>query len=436
MTRSCRKSAASLRKKQSEFVANVSHELRTPLTSIKGACETIRDNPDMDDETRDFFLDMALNESDRMTRIVSDLLVLSRLDNKKTQWKVETFDLCQSVQRILYAMNSTILEHNHKVSFSQEDNAIPNLTADRERIEQVVINLISNAIKYTPDGGKISVVVTSSANTITLQVIDNGIGIPKEDLSHIFERFFRVEKSRTSETGGTGLGLAIAKELIEAHQGTISLDSEYGRGTTVTVTLPVSHGGHSRFDDSRFEIEAQVWTDVEGRQFCIHIRVDDRYQIDACKGKDAQVAILAEVVFLVLEYLFELRFLAFDAVAHWQHILVTLRIRVVVHDVDVGLGVVPEHLVVPSECVGTSEESSVDDGQFPILAVIDLPCTRQHQSQPHGTYGVGCEVPFVALLLDALLEQAVDDGCVQRQSVIIFQQQDVASHTQGVGCGG
>ncbi len=222
-----------------EFVANVSHELRTPLTSIKGACETIRDNPDMDDDTRDFFLDMALNESDRMTRIVSDLLVLSRLDNKKTQWKVETFDLCLSIQRILSAMTATIHEHNHKVTFSQEDNEIPHLTADRERIEQVVINLISNAIKYTPDGGRISVVVTSAAGTITLQVIDNGIGIPKEDLSHIFERFYRVEKSRTSETGGTGLGLAIAKELIEAHQGTITLDSVYGKGTTVTVTLPV-----------------------------------------------------------------------------------------------------------------------------------------------------------------------------------------------------
>ena len=172
-----------------------------------------------------------------MTRIVSDLLVLSRLDNKRTQWKVETFDFCRSVSRLIDVMHVDIESRHHTVTLDAQEN-VPPLTADKERIEQVVINLISNALKYTPDGGKIGVEIAYANEKITLRVRDNGIGVPEEDLQHIFERFYRVEKSRTSETGGTGLGLAIARELIEAHQGTISMSSTLGVGTTVEVTLP------------------------------------------------------------------------------------------------------------------------------------------------------------------------------------------------------
>ncbi len=226
-----------LDKSRREFVANVSHELRTPLTSIKGACETVMEDPDMPPETREYFLDMALTESDRMTRIVSDLLVLSRLDNKRTQWKLETFDAAKSVQRLIEVMRVDIEARHHMVTFhAQED--LPTLTADKERVEQVVINILSNSVKYTPEGGKIDVSVTGAEEKITIRVSDNGIGVPAEDLAHIFERFYRVEKSRTSETGGTGLGLAIAKELIEAHGGTIDMESTYGQGSTVTIVLP------------------------------------------------------------------------------------------------------------------------------------------------------------------------------------------------------
>ncbi len=226
-----------LDKSRREFVANVSHELRTPLTSIKGACETVLEDPEMPEETRAYFLDMALTESDRMTRIVSDLLVLSRLDNKRTQWKVETFDIAKSVQRLIEVMRVDIESRRHTVEFVADEN-MPPITADKERIEQVVINILSNSVKYTPEGGQIDVSVSSLGEKVSITVSDNGIGVPKEDLEHIFERFYRVEKSRTSETGGTGLGLAIARELIEAHSGTIRMDSELGRGSTVTIELP------------------------------------------------------------------------------------------------------------------------------------------------------------------------------------------------------
>ena len=223
-----------------EFVANVSHELRTPLTSIKGATETVRMDTDMDEDTRNYFLDMVLTESDRMTRIVSDLLTLSRLDNKRTKWNIETFDVRQSLRHLCEALLSNIEAHHHTLSLGFDKN-VPSITGDRQRIEQVFINILSNAIKYTPDGGHIDVKLMKSSNSdsVTVRISDNGMGIPEEDLAHLFERFYRVEKSRTQDAGGTGLGLAIAKELVEAHGGTITITSEVGKGTSVAIELPV-----------------------------------------------------------------------------------------------------------------------------------------------------------------------------------------------------
>ena len=220
-----------------EFVANVSHELRTPLTSIKGATETILSDPDMEEEMREYFLDMVLSESDRMTRIVSDLLVLSRLDNKRTQWQVEVFDMPASVHRLCEVMRTDLEAHGHTITCTVEEN-LPPVTGDRQRLEQVFINIISNAIKYTPEGGRIDVVLFRENDKLVTTVADNGVGIPDEDIAHIFERFYRVEKSRTSDTGGTGLGLAIAKELVEAHGGQISLQSRLNEGTKVRIDLP------------------------------------------------------------------------------------------------------------------------------------------------------------------------------------------------------
>ena len=223
-----------------EFVANVSHELRTPLTSIKGATETVRSDPEMDRPTREYFLDMVLTECDRMTRIVSDLLTLSRLDNKRTKWNTETFDVRQSLRRLIEVMMSDLESHHHKVTFGCDKN-VPEITADRQRIEQVFINIISNAIKYTPDGGHIDIkLMNSPGGRITVKITDNGVGIPDEDVGHLFERFYRVEKSRNQDAGGTGLGLAIAKELVTAHGGEIYVNSKVGVGTSVTIELPVA----------------------------------------------------------------------------------------------------------------------------------------------------------------------------------------------------
>lgn len=231
-----------LDKSRREFVANVSHEMRTPLTSIKGACETILADPDMSEDMEKFFLGMAVDECDRMTRIVSDLLVLSRLDNKRTQWKIETIDTSSELLHICEIMKVDADAHSHKLTFVPNGN-LPEITADKERIEQVFINVISNAIKYTPDGGKIELSASAcklgKAAGVEVRIKDNGIGIPAEDIPHLFERFYRVEKSRTSETGGTGLGLAIAKEIVDAHGGEIRIESVMGAGTCVIVRLPV-----------------------------------------------------------------------------------------------------------------------------------------------------------------------------------------------------
>ncbi len=220
-----------------EFVANVSHEMRTPLTSIKGACETILNDRGMAPDMEEFFLHMAVDECDRMTRIVSDLLVLSRLDNKRTQWHIQSFDTDKALTHICEVMKVDADAHSHELVYSPE-RPLPTITADRERVEQVMINILSNAIKYTPDGGKIELSARGVPGGISMTVRDNGIGIPEEDIPHLFERFYRVEKSRTTETGGTGLGLAIAKEIVEAHGGSISITSELGKGSAVTVFLP------------------------------------------------------------------------------------------------------------------------------------------------------------------------------------------------------
>lgn len=224
-----------------EFVANVSHELRTPLTSIMGAAETILGDPDMEPEVRMDFLDMVMTESERMMRIVSDLLVLSRLDSRRTPWNIEQFSLAESVRRLCDVVHSSVESHGHTLTFRAEEG-LPEITADRQRIEQVILNILSNAIKYTPDGGKIDVAVSAlpkNKDRLLVTVADNGVGVPKEDLDHLFERFYRVEKSRTSDAGGTGLGLAIAKELIEAHGGEIHMESTVGKGSTVTIEIPV-----------------------------------------------------------------------------------------------------------------------------------------------------------------------------------------------------
>ncbi len=230
---------ALLEKNRREFIANVSHELRTPLTSVKGATETIIEDPDMPPAIKQRFLEIVMNESDRMTRIVQDLLVLSRLDNRRMSWRPTKFDLASAVEAMCTALETEAHSHSHTLDIvKQTDEAMP-IFADKERIEQVITNIIGNAIKYTPDGGSITVTLgLTDEQMYFVAVKDTGVGIPKEDLPHLFERFYRVDKSRSTEAGGTGLGLSIAKDIVDAHNGKLLVDSEFSKGTTVTIVLP------------------------------------------------------------------------------------------------------------------------------------------------------------------------------------------------------
>ncbi|MBO4264472.1 MAG: HAMP domain-containing protein [Clostridia bacterium] len=227
-----------LEKARREFVADVSHELRTPLTSIKGMTETVLSDPEMPAEVREGFLKIAIDECDRMTRIVGDLLMLSKLDSNKNQWQISEFSPSEMLSHLCRAMRVDAEKHGHTLSLDIMPD-MPNITADRGKIEQVIVNVISNSIKYTPDGGKIDVSAEANKMRVSISVKDNGTGIPKEDKDKIFDRFYRVKKDRNRDTGGTGLGLAIAKEIVEAHHGSIKIDSDVGVGTEITISLPI-----------------------------------------------------------------------------------------------------------------------------------------------------------------------------------------------------
>jgi len=221
-----------------EFVANVSHELRTPLTSIRTYAETISDNKGIPEETEEEFLRVIINESDRMTKIVQDLLELSRFDSGNSSMTFEEFSIEQSLRDVHAAIALEARKRSHVFDLELEWK-LPVITGDRARIEQVLMNIISNALKYTPDGGKITISCGSSADSIWVSVEDTGIGIPQEDLGRVFDRFYRVEKARSREAGGTGLGLSIAKEIVARHGGDLTVESTHGAGTTVTMTLPI-----------------------------------------------------------------------------------------------------------------------------------------------------------------------------------------------------
>ena len=223
-----------------EFVANVSHELRTPLTNIKSYAETvIAAGDELPPELHNNFMGVIVSEADRMTRIVQDLLTLSKIDYGKMEMNVSRFSFSKAVRSVYEAVALNAESHGHTLTFSCEEN-MPDVDGDRERIEQVIMNIVSNAIKYTPDGGKIAITAATSGRNVFVRISDNGIGIPEKDLPRLFERFYRVDKARSRESGGTGLGLSIAKEILNQHKGDIRIKSVYGEGTDVTITLPAA----------------------------------------------------------------------------------------------------------------------------------------------------------------------------------------------------
>ena len=229
-----------------EFVANVSHELRTPLTNIRSYAETLVDNAgSLPSHMEKNFLGVILNESDRMTHIVQDLLALSRYDSGHNEMHLAPFSFATAVQDVY---NATLMEaqrHGHNMTVSIEPY-MPDIMGDRERIVQVMMNIVSNSIKYTPDNGRIILRAGYLGATVWMDVSDNGIGIPEEDRERIFERFYRVDKARSRESGGTGLGLSIAKEIIDRHQGEMVLVEREGPGLTVRLTLLVEGPRHDK----------------------------------------------------------------------------------------------------------------------------------------------------------------------------------------------
>lgn len=222
-----------------EFVANVSHELRTPLTTIKSYTETLLDGALENKEYTMNFLKVIDSESERMTRLVKDLLQLSKLDYDNIQWNMKKMSIYKIASECVYRMNISAKQKNQTLIFNS-DADIPEIMGDRDRIEQVVVNILSNAIKYTPENGKIEVELSTENDKVVIKVADTGIGIPKEDLPRLFERFYRVDKARSRMLGGTGLGLSIARQIVEAHKGSIKINSEYGQGTQVFISLPAA----------------------------------------------------------------------------------------------------------------------------------------------------------------------------------------------------
>ena len=224
-----------------EFVANVSHELRTPLTNIKSYAETIVDTGDeLPPELRSNFMNVIISEADRMTRIVQDLLTLSKIDYGKMEMNISRFPFLKAVQNVYDAAKLNAEQNHHHTMTLTCEGDIPDVNGDRERIEQVITNIVSNAVKYTPDGGKIDMTVGTSGKNVFVRVTDNGIGIPEKDLPRLFDRFYRVDKARSRESGGTGLGLSIAQEILNQHKGSIEISSEYGKGTSVLITMPAA----------------------------------------------------------------------------------------------------------------------------------------------------------------------------------------------------
>ena len=229
---------------QREFVANVSHELRTPLTNIRSYAETLSDSAgDIPPAMEKKFLGVILNESDRMTHIVQDLLTLSRFDSGRDELKLSWFSFEGAVQDLYNAVYMEAQRHSHTMKLCVEPG-LPQVRADRERIMQVMMNIVSNSIKYTPDGGQIQISAGQNGRRVWMQVDDNGIGIPAADRPRIFERFYRVDKARSRQSGGTGLGLSIAKEIVDRHEGALELVDRNGPGLSVRMELNIEGPSH------------------------------------------------------------------------------------------------------------------------------------------------------------------------------------------------
>ncbi len=234
------------------FVSNVSHELRTPLTSVKSYLEALDEGALYEPVAPDF-IKVSLNETNRMMRMVTDLLHLSRIDNATSHLDVELINFTAFITFILNRFDKIRAQDQEKKYELVRDYPITSvwIEIDTDKMTQVIDNILNNAIKYSPDGGKITVSMKTTDDQMILSISDQGLGIAKEDLPKIFDRFYRVDKARSRAQGGTGLGLAIAKEIIKQHNGFIWAKSEYGKGSTFTIVLPYDNDA----------VKEEVWED-------------------------------------------------------------------------------------------------------------------------------------------------------------------------------
>lgn len=219
-----------------DFVANVSHELKTPLTSINGFVETLIMNENLDVDKRNRFLAIIKKESDRLKRLIEDILLLSSIENKNNL-VTENILLYDVFKEVYEMINYIAKDKNINISYNFEDEKIV-VEAYGDYIKQLFLNLIDNAVKYTPPGGEVTINQYTKYDEIVIEIIDNGIGIPKEDIDKIFQRFYRVDKARSRSVGGTGLGLAITKHIVNSLKGRICVESEFQKGSKFIVTLP------------------------------------------------------------------------------------------------------------------------------------------------------------------------------------------------------
>lgn len=219
-----------------DFVANVSHELRTPITSIKGFSETLLDGAMEDRPTLEAFLNIILKESDRLQSLIQDLLDLSKIEQQGYTLSITKINIVQLLNEVMTILNAKAKEKDIELYFEKNNTEIF-IEGDLYRLKQIFINLITNAISYTPNGGKVTINLLDGVDTVYAEIQDTGIGIEDSEISRIFERFYRIDKARSRNSGGTGLGLAIVKHLVEAHKGQITVKSTVGKGTTFGLKL-------------------------------------------------------------------------------------------------------------------------------------------------------------------------------------------------------
>lgn len=222
-----------------QFIANISHELRTPLTSIKGYAETLLEGAMEDPELRERWLKVIYDESQRLERLINDLLDLSMLEAEQVELHFKKADIRNVINQVISLLHP--LASKEKIDFAvQWDDDIPmQVVIDEDRIKQVLVNLIHNAVKYSPSGSQILITAEKQEREIKISVVDKGTGVPKHHISRVFERFYRAEKDRTGKSGGRGLGLAIAQHIVEIHGGAIGAESEAGSGSTFYFTIPL-----------------------------------------------------------------------------------------------------------------------------------------------------------------------------------------------------